>query len=75
MYSQKAETRQFAAIGAAFFGATVAPIVGGALGDTYGFSAPMLLASAGALLVFAISLGMRETLADRASSEKEERAA
>ena len=58
----------FCAIGLDFVGATLAPLVGGALGDSYGFSAPIKLAIGGALFVAAISLLIRETLADKAPS-------
>jgi predicted MFS family arabinose efflux permease len=52
----------FAGIGSEFLGATVAPIIGGALADAYGLSAPMFLAMGGALLVLFVSLVIRETL-------------
>lgn len=51
----------FCAIGLDFVGATLAPLIGGTLGDAYGFSSPIKLAIGGALFVFAIGLLIRET--------------
>jgi predicted MFS family arabinose efflux permease len=55
----------FAGIGSEFLGATLAPAIGGALGDKYGLSSPLFLACGGSVLIFAVSLAIRETLVKR----------
>ena len=46
-------------------GAAVAPAVGGALAARYGLAVPLWMSAGGALLVFLVSLAMRETIRRR----------
>ena len=43
------------------FGATAAPVLGGALAEKYGWAIPMWMSAAGALSIFVIALFLRET--------------
>jgi MFS family permease len=43
------------------FGATAAPVLGGALAKTHGLAAPMYMSAGGAVLVFLVSLFLRES--------------
>ena len=42
------------------FGATAAPVLGGALAEKYGLATPMWMSAAGALLIFVVALFLRE---------------
>lgn len=54
----------FAGIGAEMLGGTLAPALGGRLGDAFGLTAPMLLSVAGSATVLVIAILIRETLTD-----------
>lgn len=51
----------FVALGADLLGATIGPVAGGVLADRLGLQAPLLMATACALLIVVVSLAIRET--------------
>lgn len=51
------------------FGATAAPMIGGALAQSYGLAAPMCLSAACAFLVFVVAIFLKETTPAKRQSE------
>lgn len=49
------------------FGATVAPAVGGAMAQAHGLAAPLWMSAGGMLLVFVVTIFLRETAHERAA--------
>lgn len=49
------------------FGATVAPAVGGAMAQAHGLAAPLWMSAGGMLLVFIVTIFLRETAHERAA--------
>jgi MFS family permease len=52
------------------FGATLAPVIGGSLAQKHGLAAPMWMSAGGTVLVFLVSLLLRETSHVRAATKE-----